>query len=98
MFFAVLWKGISQAFAWFFGLFGYKRDGKFAKCVWGAFAVSAAISMAILAVVLICDFYDYAADKWSYHKHACDEYSYWKDDLSRDVEIKYNSKSGHDDD
>lgn len=96
MFFAVLWQGIRQAFAWFFGLFGYKRDGKFAKCVWGVFAASAATIMAILAVVLICDFYDYAKDKWFYHKCACDEYDYWKEDLSRDVEIKYNSKRGHD--
>lgn len=24
-----------QALEWFFGLFEYKRDSKFAKCVWG---------------------------------------------------------------
>lgn len=35
MFFTVLWRGTCQALGWFFGLFGYKRDGKFAKCVWG---------------------------------------------------------------
>ena len=33
MFFTVLWKGVCQAVKWFFGLFGYKRDGKFAKGV-----------------------------------------------------------------
>lgn len=33
LFFAVLWKGFCQTLGWFFGLFGYKRDGKFAKCV-----------------------------------------------------------------
>ena len=44
-FFTVLWRGVSQALGWFFGLFGYKRNGKFAKCVWGLFATSAAIFM-----------------------------------------------------
>lgn len=50
MFVAVLWKGICQVLKWFFGLFGYKRDGKFAKCVWGLFAVSAAIVMCFIAI------------------------------------------------
>ena len=27
MFFSVVWKGICQTLGWFFGLFGYKRDG-----------------------------------------------------------------------
>lgn len=35
MFFTVLWRGICQLLGWFFGLLGYKREGKFAKCVWG---------------------------------------------------------------
>ena len=29
-FFTVLWIGLCQTLGWFFGLFGYKRDGKFA--------------------------------------------------------------------
>ena len=95
MFFAVLWQGIRQAFAWFFGLFGYKRDGKFAKCVWGAFAVSAAIIVAIFAVSLSLEFYEWICDEWL-DKMECVEYDCWKDELSRDVEIKYNSKRGHD--
>lgn len=53
LFFSVMWKGVCQAVGWFFGLFGYKRDGKFAKCVWGVFATSAAIFMAILAFAVI---------------------------------------------
>lgn len=51
MFFTVLWRGVRQAVGWFFGLFGYKRDGKFAKCVWGVFATSAAFLMAMLAII-----------------------------------------------
>lgn len=59
MFFSVVWKGICQTLGWFFGLFGYKRDGKFAKCVWGVFSVSAAIIMGIIAIVLSMEFYDH---------------------------------------
>jgi len=54
MFFSVVWKGICQTLCWFFGLFGYKRDGKFAKCVWGMFATSAALIMVIAAGSLVC--------------------------------------------
>ena len=59
MFFSVVWMGICQAMGWFFGLFGYNRDGKFAKCVWGLFSVSAAIVMAV--DVKIHSFYLYSS-------------------------------------
>ena len=51
-FFTVLWSGLCQVLAWFFGLFGYKRDGKYAKCVWGVFATSMAIIASLMAVGL----------------------------------------------
>ena len=53
MFFTVLWRGLCQAFGWFCGLFGYKRDGKFAKCVWGLFATSATVAMGIIAFIAV---------------------------------------------
>ena len=53
LFFAVLWMGVCQMLGWFFGLFGYKTDGKFAKLVWGVFATSAAVVAAIFAIVLV---------------------------------------------
>lgn len=53
MFFTVMWKGVCQAVSWFFGLFGYKRGGKYAKIIWGVFATSAAILMAMLAFTAI---------------------------------------------
>ena len=59
MFFTVLWRGLCQALGWFFGLFGYKREGKFAKCVWGVFSVSAAVIMGIMAIALSMEFYDH---------------------------------------
>ena len=54
MFFTVLWRGVCQVLGWFFGLFGYKRDGKFAKCVWGVFATSASLITATVALVIVC--------------------------------------------
>lgn len=57
VFFTVLWRGICQALGWFFGLFGYKRDGKFAKCVWGLFATSVAVIMCVFAIVVVCAAY-----------------------------------------
>ena len=54
LFFTVLWRGLCQVLGWFFGLFGYKRDGKFAKCVWGLFATSAAVVMAFMAIAALC--------------------------------------------
>ena len=53
LFFSVMWKGVCQAFRWFFGLFGYKRDGKYAKVVWGVFATSAAIVMLLIACTFV---------------------------------------------
>lgn len=57
MFFTVLWRGICQVLGWFFGLFGYKRDGKFAKCVWGLFALSGTIIVSFIAGALIYSLY-----------------------------------------
>ena len=54
MFFMVMWRGVCQALEWFFGLFGYKRDGKFAKCVWGVFSSSIALIAACCAILMIC--------------------------------------------
>jgi hypothetical protein len=54
VFFTVLWRGVCQVLGWFFGLFGYKRDGKFAKCVWGLFATSASLITATVALVIVC--------------------------------------------
>lgn len=50
MFFTVLWRGLCQALGWFFRLFDYKKDGKFASCVWGLFATSAAVIVVVIAI------------------------------------------------
>ena len=71
MFFTVLWKGVCQAFGWFFGLFGYKRDGKFSKCVWGLFATSAAVIMFIIAGVCVYGVWDVMERRFFSH-HQCE--------------------------
>ena len=85
LFFTVLWRGVCQAIKWFFGLFGYKRDGKYAKCVWGLFATSCAIVMAFFALVIVSIggevFY-----KYFFRGHQCDdEYCYHSEYINRDI-------------
>lgn len=86
MFFTVLWRGLCQALGWFFGLFGYKRDGKFAKCVWGLFATSAAVVMGIFAIAVICavgeEVYDWYGRQ---HRNCDDPYCYENTFISRDI-------------
>ena len=75
MFFSVVWMGICQAMGWFFGLFGYNRDGKFAKCVWGLFSVSAAIVMAVLSGGLLVNIYQALDDEYEFglwHSDDCE--------------------------
>ena len=71
LFFAVLWKGVCQVLGWFFGLFGYKRDGKFAKCVWGLFAVSGSLLTAFFALFIICAICETVYEK-CFKGHDCD--------------------------
>ena len=73
MFFTVVWRGICQVLGWFFGLFGYKRDGKFAKCVWGMFSISAAILMTILAGIAIYGCYEHFERKYRYANYVEEE-------------------------
>lgn len=72
MFFTVMWRGLCQALRWFFGLFGYKRDGVFAKCVWGLFATSAAILMALFALVAVTSLCETVYEKHYKEDHCYD--------------------------
>ena len=92
-FVTVRWRGLCQALGWFFGLFGYKRDGKFAKCVWGMFATSGAIIMAFFALVIICAGVEVAYEHW-FKGHDCDdEYCYHSEYVSRDIYF-HNTEDG----
>ena len=86
MFFTVLWRGLCQALGRFFGLFGYKRDGKFAKCVWGLFATSAAVVMGIFAVAVVCAVGEEVCDWYGRQHRNCDDpYCYENTFISRDI-------------
>ena len=93
MFFTVLWRGLCQALGLFFGLFGYKRDGKFAKCVWGLFATSGAIIMAFFALAIIYAGVDTMYEHW-FKGHDCDdEYCYHSEYVNRDIYF-HNTEDG----
>ncbi len=93
MFFTVMWRGLCQALGWFFGLFGYKRDGKFAKCVWGLFATSGSIVMALFALALLCCIGESVYNRW-FRNHYCDEqYCYHSEYINRDIYF-HNTEDG----
>lgn len=86
MFFSVLWRGICQTLGWFFGLFGYKRDGKFAKCVWGMFALSCSVIVTIVAFV--CAHQLWKSWYAKYHVEECkNEYCYENRYISRELTL-----------
>ena len=90
---AVMCKGICQLLGWFFGLFGYKRDGKFAKCVWGLFATSGAVIMAFFALAIICAGVEVVYEHW-FKGHDCDdEYCYHSEYVNRDIYF-HNTEDG----
>ena len=72
MFFTVMWRGVCQVLGWFFGLFGYKRDGKFAKCVWRLFATSSAIIVSLVAFALLFHIGEGVYDR-CFRSHHCED-------------------------
>ena len=93
VFFTVVWRGICQSLAWFFGLFGYQRDGKFAKCVWGLFAVSGSLLMAFFAFFIISAICETVYEK-CFKAHDCDfEYCYHSEYINRDIYF-HNTEDG----
>ena len=86
MFFTVMWRGLCQALGWFFGLFGYKRDGKFAKCLWGLFATSATFIMGVFAIVVAIELYNEVSCWYGRHHSVCeDPYCSMSTFVSRDI-------------
>lgn len=93
MFFTVMWGGLCQALGWFFGLFGYKRDGKFAKCVWGLFATSGSIVMTLFALALLCCIGESVYNRWFRNHYCDDEYCYHSEYVNRDIYF-HNTEDG----
>lgn len=93
LFFTVLWKGICQVLGWFFGLFGYKREGMFAKCVWGLFATSAAIIVGTIALMIIWTFGECAYRKHYKEAHCYDASCGFAEYISENVYF-HNRENG----
>lgn len=93
-FFTVMWRGVCQAFGWFFGLFGYKRDGKFAKCVWGLFATSASIIVAIFAIATLSYFSRGVYNRYFRNRFCNDEYCYHLEYVNHDIYF-HNTEDGN---
>ena len=93
MFFTVMWRGLCQALGWFFGLFGYKRDGKFAKCVWGLFATSGSIVMTLFALALLCCIGESVYNRWIRNHYCDDKYCYHSEYMNRDIYF-HNTEDG----
>lgn len=85
LFFTVMWKGLRQAFGWFFGLFGYKRDGMFAKCVWRLFATSAAVLMGLLALVAVTSLCETVYEKHYKEAHCYNPNCYYSEYIGQNV-------------
>lgn len=73
MFFTVMWRGVCQTLGWVLGLFGFGRDGRMAKCVWGVFSVSAAVSMAIIAALIVYGVGSEVYDWYDRHYNSCED-------------------------
>lgn len=90
-FFTVLWRGLCQAVAWFFGYFGYRRDSKFARGLWCMFAMSSAFIVTVIACFLIYAFCYELKDEYqkrSYH-------SYWAaEEMSDDISYLSECEGG----
>lgn len=72
LFFSVMWKGVCQVMEWLFGLFGYKKEGFHAWCLWRLFATSASIVLGLLAVVFVYSLCDTVYDKYYKDTHCYD--------------------------
>lgn len=94
VFFTVMWRGVSQMVKWFFGLFGYKREGNFAKCVWGLFAISSTIVMAVIAYAALNSVYVTVTRKYSQQRYEERCGGYW---VSQNIKYinDYNGNDGY---
>ena len=93
LFFAVLWKGLAQCLGAFFGLFGFKRQGKFARCLWGIFATSGTIVMTLFALALLCCLGESVYNRYFRNHYCDDEYCYHSEYVNRDIYF-HNTEDG----
>ena len=86
MFFTVLWRGVCQSCIWLLSKFGFRRKGVFPKVLWCVCATSAAIVMAIIALLMIGIFIDESWRWYDSRYSSCDSsYCYEKTYINRDI-------------
>lgn len=85
LFFTVLWRGLCQALGWFFGLFGYKRGGKYATFIWRMFATSAAIIVVIIAMMLVWSIGETIYEKHYKEAHCYNPDCYYAEYISENI-------------
>ena len=76
-FFSVLFRGVCQALGWFLSLFGFRRQGKFAKCIWGLFATSAAILASLFAIAAIYGVSEEVGNWYDRQHYGCYDPNCW---------------------
>lgn len=91
-FFTVMWRGVCQALGCFFGMFGYKRDGKYAKIIWGLFATSSAVIVTVFAVALLCMASHELSSRYRGHSDCVNPYCYDNTCVNRDIYFHYRTK------
>ena len=97
LFFTVMWRGVCQTLEWFFGLFGYERDGKAAKVVWGLFATSAAVCMTIVAGLVVYEVGSDVCEWFEEEFHSCEDTDcYENSQIYRDIYYhSHDERSGY---
>lgn len=85
LFFSVLWKGVCQALEWFFGLFGYKKQGLYGFVVWRLFAASVTVILALFAVVFACKMVDVVYEKYFEDRYCYDPDCYNSEYLGTNI-------------
>jgi len=73
----VMWRCVCQSVEWFMGLFGYKRNDGFARCIWRLFATSAAFITTVVAIALLCFLVSEGKSEYRKRFHTCDDECCW---------------------
>lgn len=80
LFFAVMWKGLCQAITGICKLFGYKKQGLLAKCVWTIFATLFLLIIACFAFQCTFNVFNTIAEKFCSRYTVCEDPNCYNDE------------------
>lgn len=93
-FFTVMWRGVCQVTSWFFGKFGFKKEGRLNKIMWRVFATSATIVLCFFAFAIVCGVGDCVYNKHRQKHQDCYSPGCWASmHISRDI-YYHNTENG----